>query len=389
MADCSAKPIISPERDWAAALYALALQLGPLRDAAEVGRVILEGSVALTNATAGLLLAPDLPPVALGGPAPTPDEARALLASEALRAAFEAEFSVLPAGVVPLPGAMLLAAAISAESGPRSLLLLAHAEGPFGSTAQATLAQALPLFSQSLVRARYHEQLRALETARSQAVSRLAHDIRSPLVATHASLEVVQRLLRGREVPANAFAALATGLRSVQSAVELCNDLLEVTRLQHGYLPAMRAVPLTRLLADTCEMLSHVAAGRGVHLDAPAPAAGLSAAGDERLLRRMLVNLVTNGLRFAPEGGFVTVEGLAGETVDTVLLRVSDNGPGVAPEERERIFVPFAQGQGEAGRGVGLGLALCREVALVHGGAIWAEERAGGGVRFVVCLPAG
>lgn len=390
MAEQRAKPGLADEAA-AAGTIGLALRLGELLEPLETVRGALEACAALAGADAGLLLASGLPPAALGAPTPSPEQIRAIVATPAVRAATEMlGVSALPPGAAPLPGQALVATALPGAEGSQGVLLLARAAAPtFERDARAALAAAMPLVGQALERARRHAALRGAELARDGAVGRLAHDIRSPLVSTHASIEVVQRLLRDQSVPRPVFEALATGLRSVQTAVELCNDLLEVSRLQNGFAIVARPLPLERLIADTCQMLQHVADQRGLTLAAAPPGPEVRAAGDERLLRRMLTNLVANGLRFAPPGGFVQVEGAVGDEPGTVLLRVSDNGPGIPPEEQERVFIPFAQGPGEAGRGTGLGLALCREVAQAHGGRIWAEERPGGGTRFVVRLPAG
>jgi signal transduction histidine kinase len=371
-------------------LYQLALRLGPLLEPQETVRGVLEACADLAAADAGLLLADGLPPAALGAPVPLPDVVSVLVGSPELRAARGSPgVTVLPAGAAPLPGATLVAVALPGTPGPQGMLLLScGAEGGFREEVRAALAAAAPLAGQALDRARRHATLRGAELFRDGAVGRLAHDIRSPLVASHAAIEVVQRILRGRPVPESIFEALTTGLRSVQTAVELCNDLLEVSRLQHGFAIAVRPVPLGRMIDDVTQMLRPIAEQRGVDLEARPPDQPLVVAGDERLLRRMLTNLVANGLRFAPPGGFVRVEGLPGDTTGSVLLRVSDNGPGIAQGDKERVFIAFAQGPGESGRGVGLGLALCREVAQAHGGRIWAEAREGGGTQFTVLLPA-
>jgi two-component system sensor histidine kinase KdpD len=108
---------------------------------------------------------------------------------------------------------------------------------------------------------------------------------------------------------------------------------------------------------------------------------------DTYLLRRSLVNLVANALRFSPEGSTITLESYMAPDDDGIILVVEDMGPGVAPADRKRIFLPFTQAKGEEHRGTGLGLAFCREVALIHGGYIWVEDRKGGGSRFCMFLP--
>lgn len=381
MVDQSARPD-------AEALYILALRLAPLLDPAEATQACLEGCATLAGAEAGLLLAAGLPTAAIGIPTPSDEVARAISATPSVRAATHViGVTALPTSAAPLPGTFLCAGSIPTAGAEPGVLILGRA-GPLVRAARLTLASAMPLVGQTLDRARRHSEQRAAAPLRDGVVSRLAHDIRSPLVATHASIEVVQRLLRGSEVPLPIFDALSTGLRSVQIAVELCNDMLEVSRLQNGVLITPRTLAMDRLVVETCQMLMSVADQRGVALSSQATDPPPLVRGDERLLRRMLTNLVTNALRFAPPGGFVRVEVMPGEEPATALVQVVDNGPGIPPEERERIFIPFAQGTGEASRGAGLGLALCREVAQAHGGRIWAADSSAGGAAFNVILPA-
>lgn len=372
----------------AEALYILALRLAPILDPDEATRVCLESCATLIGADAGMLLVDDLPAAAIGIPAPSAEAARAIAETPAIRAATQMiGVSALPAGAAPLPAAALCAGCIPRQSASPNVIILGRSL-PLDRAARLTLASAMPLVGQTLDRARSHGAQQATAPMRNSLVSRLAHDIRSPLVATHASMEVVQRLVRGREVPAPVFDALGTGLRSIEAALELCNDMLEVSRLQHGFVVTPRSVPFERLLEETCQMLGHMAEQRKLTL-APYIAPGLAPArGDERLLRRMLTNLVVNALRFAPAGSSVALEALPGDEPGTALLRVSDAGPGIPPEERERIFLPFAQGPGEASRGTGLGLALCHEVVQAHGGQIWIEDGPlGSGTSFNVLLP--
>ena len=104
----------------------------------------------------------------------------------------------------------------------------------------------------------------------------------------------------------------------------------------------------------------------------------------------MLTNLVGNALRYAPAGSSIEIRarGVRGAERDYVEVSVADAGPGVPPRERARIFEPYVQVEAPRAGGLGLGLAICKRIVEAHGGAIHAEERRGGGSRFVFRLPA-
>lgn len=365
------------------ALYNLSLQLGPLRSPGEAAAIALDACAAMAGATAGALLWPGLEPALHGAAASAmlPGVADAAAAARACAAAGEP--LITPGPIAPAQPGPTIVVGLAHGAEPGGLLLLS-ADGPITEAADI-LGAAAPLVAEALARAARYAEARIGDATRDQAVSLLAHDIRSPLVAAHASLEVSQRLLAGRDVPPSVFTALKTGLSSVRTAVELCNDMLEVKRLQAGQRIDRRPIDLARLLGDVAEMLGALAAQAGAQIGVRVEPAGLSAPGDERLLRRVLTNLAANALRFTPPQG--RIELAAAPAGDGVALSVSDNGSGVAAADRERIFEPFAQGSGEVGRGAGLGLFFCRQAALAHGGAIWVEERPDGGSRFVVRLP--
>ncbi len=109
--------------------------------------------------------------------------------------------------------------------------------------------------------------------------------------------------------------------------------------------------------------------------------------GDERRLLQVIFNLLSNAVKFTPEGGSVVVASsrMNGE----VQVSVTDTGPGIAPEDRERIFEEFQQTAVgvEQGEGTGLGLALSKRLVELHGGRIWVESEPGRGSRFTFTLP--
>src|SRR5262245_37267592 len=108
---------------------------------------------------------------------------------------------------------------------------------------------------------------------------------------------------------------------------------------------------------------------------------------DERKVKQVLFNLLTNAVKFTPAGGKVTVS--ARRTDETVVIAVADTGVGMAPGEQARVFEEFGQARGASGQaeGTGLGLTLCQRFVALHGGAIAVESEVGRGSTFTVRLP--
>jgi signal transduction histidine kinase len=110
--------------------------------------------------------------------------------------------------------------------------------------------------------------------------------------------------------------------------------------------------------------------------------------GDERKVKQILVNLLTNAVKFTPEGGQITVEASLGDSA--VIISVTDTGIGIAKEDQEAIFEEFRQASGNYAQkreGTGLGLTLTRKFVELHGGKIWVESELGRGSTFTFTLP--
>ena len=154
----------------------------------------------------------------------------------------------------------------------------------------------------------------------------------------------------------------------------------------------LQSISLLPLITNTINRLGVLAEQYGITLEQDVPADLPSVQGDGKELERVLSNLLDNALKYTPEGGLITV---AVRPVDgQVEVRVTDTGPGIPPEHRERIFDRWTRVPGSEGRrrGLGLGLAFCRSVVEAHGGRIWVvserydEERCPGSA-FHVVLP--
>ena len=151
-------------------------------------------------------------------------------------------------------------------------------------------------------------------------------------------------------------------------------------------------VPIKGLLESSLVMIKEKAYKHGISLDLHIPdaLAGLKILGDERRLKQIVFNLLSNAAKFTPDGGTITVE--AKKEGEELLVSVSDTGIGIEPEDQERIFGAFEQVDSSYARhqqGTGLGLALTKRLVALHGGRIWVESAGEGkGSTFTFAIPA-
>jgi signal transduction histidine kinase len=170
----------------------------------------------------------------------------------------------------------------------------------------------------------------------------------------------------------------------------MVSDLLDLTRIEAGKIELSPA-PLVvgEMLEELVETLRPLARGRGIALAAEHSACPAVRADRDKLLQ-VLTNLVSNALKFTPRGGRIGLTARESPP-GAVRLAVTDTGPGIPPEERERVFDKFYQlgrVDGERPSGSGLGLTIARHLVELHGGRIWVEDGPDGGSSFVVALPA-
>ncbi|MEA2284678.1 MAG: two-component system, OmpR family, sensor kinase, partial [Solirubrobacteraceae bacterium] len=213
-------------------------------------------------------------------------------------------------------------------------------------------------------------------------VADASHELRTPLTAVGGAADV---LLRGAKDDPEQVERLARLVRSRADAMAaLVEGLLTLARLDAGVTLRREAVDLGRVAREHAEELTVSAPGRRIAVDAPD---GVVVEGDPDRLRQVLANLTGNALRHA--GPDASVKIAVARDGGTALVRVADDGPGIAPEERERLFERFYRGAGaQSADGSGLGLAIVGEIVAAHGGAAEIVETPGGGATFVVRLPA-
>lgn len=224
--------------------------------------------------------------------------------------------------------------------------------------------------------------LAATDKVRSALLAALSHDLRRPLAAASAAVGGL-RAAGAHLTDDDRAELLATAEESLAALTALVTDLLDVSRVQAGVL----AVSATRVDPADVVLPALEELGLGpsdVELDL---GDATDVVADAVLLQRVVVNLVANAQRHAPEDSCVRIATSAFAGV--VELRVVDHGPGIPPERRDDVFVPFQRlGDTDNTTGLGLGLALARGFVEGMGGTLVAEDTPGGGLTMVVTLRA-
>jgi two-component system sensor histidine kinase KdpD len=206
------------------------------------------------------------------------------------------------------------------------------------------------------------------ERQRSELLSAVSHDLRTPLASITGAATALVDQLEGsqREL-------LLTVREESNRLGRLVADLLDLTRIESGALRAKREwSPIEEVVSGAIDRVEPLLAGRTVHVDVPDEV--LLAPMDPTLIEQVLVNLLENAAKYSPAGTAIDV--VARAEPDAVRVEVADRGPGIPPGEVYRAA------DGQRARGTGLGLAICRAILRAHGGRIEAADREGGGAVF-------
>ena len=209
-----------------------------------------------------------------------------------------------------------------------------------------------------------------------------AHQLRTPLAGlqTHTELALAQPL------PESCRVHLEQVHQATIRTARLANQLLALARAEPGGRGGASEFNLRALVEGEADAWVHQALARDVDLGFELAAAPVK--GDALLLREALANLVHNAIEYSPRGGHVTVR--TGRREDASFAEVEDDGPGIAPQERDRVLERFYRVPGTPGTGSGLGLAIVREIALGHGARMELTEGAGArGCRVALTFPHG
>jgi len=226
--------------------------------------------------------------------------------------------------------------------------------------------------------------------AKAKFLAMMSHELRTPLNAIAGYTELLSLGVRGPVTEAQ-MEDLARIRRNKDHLLAIITDILSFARLDAGQLELrMAAVPAQSVLRDVEEMMRAQFAEKGVSFHAEPVASELLVRVDREKLRQILLNLVTNALRFTADGGTVVMRATPAPEPGMVDISVVDTGVGIPGDRLEQIFEPFVQIDSSLTRrvgGTGLGLAIARDLAAAMGGIVQVESEEGKGSTFTVRVP--
>lgn len=233
-----------------------------------------------------------------------------------------------------------------------------------------------------------HQELTEAQEAREALTHMIVHDMRTPLTAVITGLQTVQQVPDDPELAAE---LTQSALGGAGKLLDMVNDLLDISKMEAGMMTIHSdAFPVREALADAVALVAPLARDAGVevltNIEVPDVTPVL---GDREFVRRIAVNLLGNALKFSPSGSSIRLD-VSLKGGDAVRVSVSDSGPGIPDEHRERIFLKFHQvgnGGGKRTHSTGLGLTFCKMATEAMGGRIGVECGETGGSTFWFTVP--
>ena len=237
--------------------------------------------------------------------------------------------------------------------------------------------------AEQLVRA--NQELRQLQQMRDDLTHMIVHDLRTPLTNVLSGLQTIEATDYDPELTRE---FLPEAINAGEDLADMINNLLDISKMEAGQLQLDREeVAVAEVVDEVAERVGHLIDEQSLRLETRIPD-GMVLDADRALLKRVLLNLLGNAIKFTPDGGAIAVEA-RGEG-DGVRMCVRDTGEGIPEDQLGRLFTKFGQverGPGEKRQGTGLGLAFVRLAVEAHGGEVSVESTVGEGSSFCFTIP--
>lgn len=242
----------------------------------------------------------------------------------------------------------------------------------------------LELSRQKLELEQKNEELIQLNGLRENLTHMIIHDLRTPLTAINGSLEVLEMLFQ-ESLPEKATKLVDNARRAGEKMIEMVGSVLDLDRLETGNMPVqLGKVDLMSLIKEVLGIFED--SRKGISFDFVPRTESIPWTCDRELIRRVLVNLVSNAVKFSPMEGVVKLD--VQKERDRLILSVQDEGDGMPLEVQQLIFEKYQQVQQRKFKhSSGIGLAFCKLAVQAHGGEIWIESTPGEGSTFYFTIP--
>jgi two-component system cell cycle sensor histidine kinase PleC len=232
-------------------------------------------------------------------------------------------------------------------------------------------------------------ELEAANRAKRDFMARMSHELRTPLNAILGFSELISGAVLGPV--SKTYQEYGRDIhRSGVHLLDMINQVLDITRIETGSLhPRLEPVEIDMIAAEVATILRPLAEGRQVKVTFEFKADARKLLADPMMLRQMLLNLVSNAVKFSPAGTAVTVESGTDET--GVVVKVSDRGPGIDKDKLKHVFEPFGSGQSllaQQAAGIGLGLPIAKKLVEMHGGRLTITTSRQRGTIVTLVFPA-
>ncbi len=233
-----------------------------------------------------------------------------------------------------------------------------------------------------------NEKLKEYNQLKDEFISTASHELRTPLSIIMAAIRLMLDEIPG-EIVEKQRDVLATAMKNVQGLSKIVDSLLSIAKIESGKLDLQKTVVnICELIKDTVSNCKALAQEKSLSLDCEVPEQSVDICLDPDGIKEVLMNLISNSIKFTSEGGWIKVT--CTERDGEVLVSVRDSGVGIAEEDIPKLFDKFTQFGRKAGpgeKGTGLGLAIVKKLIEMHGGKIDVESEVNQGTTFTISLP--
>ncbi len=266
------------------------------------------------------------------------------------------------------------------------VLVLARHRGRYAASDVQPLIELAQRAALAIDNAALYQRARAADRAKANFLAVMSHEFRTPLSAILGYADILMARVHG-ELNVKQRAHVNRVKASVRHLTFLVDEILSFASMEAGRERViLRRTGLAELVADSASLMEPMAEAAGLTLTVTVPEEPIMIATDAAKVRQIMINLLSNALKFTEQGEVQVTVDVADEVVH---CQVADTGPGIAPEHAEHVFEPFWQVErsGPGGTGTGLGLAVARRLARLMGGDVTLSSSVGEGSRFTLTLP--